>query len=83
MTACILYFISYRRKELILVGDEGWQQRHGAKVKLVKCEKLQISVAEGGGVSSWEGLEALTPVVTSKSPASKLVQHCTSLYVVQ
>lgn len=73
MTACILYFISYRRKELILVRDKGWQQRHGAEVKLVKCEKLQISVAEGGDVSSWEGLDALTPVVTSESPASKLV----------
>lgn len=56
-----------------MVWDEGWQQRHGAEVKLVKCEKLQISVAEGGDVSSWEGLDALTPVVTSESPASKLV----------
>lgn len=52
-------------------------------MKLVKCEKLQICVAEGGGVSSWEGSGALTYVVTSGSPASDLVQHCTSLYVVQ
>lgn len=66
-----------------MVGEERWQQRHGGKVKLVKCEKLQICVAEGGGVSSWEGSGALTYVVTSGSPASNLVQHCTSLYVVR
>lgn len=59
MTACILCFFSYRRKELILVEGAGGQRRHGAKVKLVKYEKLQVIVAEVEGLSSWEGSEAL------------------------
>lgn len=56
--------------------EEGWQ-RHGAKVKWVKCEKLQVNVAEGG-VRCF-----VTSVVTCGSSAANLIQHGTSLYMIQ
>lgn len=46
-------------------------------MKLVKCEKLQVSVAEGG-VRCF-----VTFVVTHGSSAANLVQHVISLYMVQ
>lgn len=46
VTACVPYFLSYRRKESWR-GKRVWSQRHRAKVKLVKHEKLQVFVGEG------------------------------------